>query len=656
MMNRQYISNMTNVNVRRVSFLLALLVLAVGTATAQVHVHGSVYGGGALANANDPESAEMKTATVNLTGGTIDGDVYGGGLGQLAKAAVGTVGEVGYKPAEDAVAALVGNTVVNLNGTRTEETTTDAEGNETTTVSYNDNCVVKGSIFGCNNINGTPKGNATVHIYKTQGYDGHYRTGHDAETAAEREALLNDDDATHHSYELKAVYGGGNLAAYVPTAAGASTHVIIDGCQLTSIRQVYGGGNAASTPATDVTVNGSYEIEEVFGGGNGLEDISKDGGVTYIKNPGANVGYKDYWDYEKEKDMEDYDTKEKRQKSETFQRDYVYGSGKAAVNIFGGRIHRVFGGSNTRGNVHVTAVTMLDNRTDCDFLIDEAYGGGKSASMDAEARLLMACVPGLKEVYGGAEEADIQGDVTLTITNGTFDRVFGGNNISGTIGGSITVNVEETGCQPIVIGELYGGGNKAPYSIYGYDRDNDGNVVLKKSGDDANASPVVNIKAFTSIGNVYGGGFGAEAEMVGSPTVNISVAEGRHSSTEVAEGTTTSGGFPVPSHAAGSIGAVNNVYGGGNEAKVVGDTNVNIGTLGTVTVSVFQVDDDNLPVLDEDGNQVVVKEEKEVRGADIRGNVYGGGNQAEVTGDTNVTIGREYTTPAATPDEPATEP
>lgn len=34
-------------------------------------------------------------------------------------------------------------------------------------------------------------------------------------------------------------------------------------------------------------------------------------------------------------------------------------------------------------------------------------------------------------------------------------------------------------------------------------------------------------------------------------------------------------------------------------------------------------------------------EEKSVIGADIRGNVYGGGNNAEVTGNTNVTIGKK---------------
>ena len=34
-------------------------------------------------------------------------------------------------------------------------------------------------------------------------------------------------------------------------------------------------------------------------------------------------------------------------------------------------------------------------------------------------------------------------------------------------------------------------------------------------------------------------------------------------------------------------------------------------------------------------------EKKEVKGADIRGNVFGGGNQAEVDGDTHVEVGKE---------------
>ena len=71
------------------------------------------------------------------------------------------------------------------------------------------------------------------------------------------------------------------------------------------------------------------------------------------------------------------------------------------------------------------------------------------------------------------------GDVNLNITNGTYDQVFAGNNRGGRVAGSIVLNIEETGCNPIIIGELYAGGNLAPYSIYGYteQRDENNNIV-----------------------------------------------------------------------------------------------------------------------------------------------------------------------------------
>jgi len=316
----------------------------------------------------------------------------------------------------------------------------------------------------------------------------------------------------------------------------------------------------------------------------------------------------------------------------------------------------------------------------------------------------------LAAAYGGAEAADIQGNVTLNITNGTFDRVFGGNNKSGTISGSITVNVEEVGCRPIIIGELYGGGNLAAYSIYGYHEKKDANnqVVTDEDGNTvwevnqtkvANGpefdSPEVNVKSFTSIGTIYGGGYGSTAVMVGNPTVNVSVAEGDwkdyvgESSRYTEEGYTYNDtGYKgetltitddngthhvfVPSHDKGKIGAINNVFGGGNAAKVIGNTNVNIGTLSEVTVRSYveKAVDVGASVKDlytrsgegtvaspyrytETGASDVAVEgttyyeekevEKDVIGVDIRGDVYGGGNNAEVTGNTNVTIGKKTT-------------
>lgn len=549
-------------------------------------VGGDVYGGGALASM---EAAG--NVVVNLKGGIINGNVYGGGQGRLA----------GSKDANNhdlpAVAALVGNVEVNLN----KDVADNAKG-----------CVVKGSIFGCNNLNGTPKGNVTVHVYATQNANAS-RITNPAE--GEKTAKVT------NRYDVLAVYGGGNLAAYVPTdLVNAKANVIIDGCDSTSIRYVYGGGNAASTPATSVTVNGTYEIEELFGGGNGKDDIVINNETK--PNPGANVGFYDYSAVEST-----YDTKDKRQ-TEDFVNNYVYGTGQASVNVYGGKIHRVFGGSNTKGNVRQTAVTLLDENSGCDFCVDEAYGGGKSAPMDAEAQLHMACIPGLSAAYGGAEAAAIQGNVTLNITNGTFDRVFGGNNLSGTINGSITVNIEETGCKPIKIGELYGGGNQAGYSVYGYDSDD---KPIESGTTPIYNDPQVNIKSFTSIGDVYGGGLGSGATMVGNPTVNVNVTNGKYYNDDVSvvgENAKTPGDYPIPSHAKGKMGAINNVFGGGNAAKVIGNTNVNIGTQSTVDY------------VSKGSNETEAQTGLTVLGADIRGNVYGGGNNAEVTGNTNVTIGK----------------
>ena len=438
-------------------------------------VLSDVYGGGALAdtqtnnwdatangNAGDwaaGKTSASATTTVRLTGGDILGEAYGGGLGETGSPAY-----------------VYGDVLLDLNGTTTS-------GEEGTAIAATERGCAVNQVFGCNNAAGTPMGDVLVHVYATQNKTKSQIGNTDGETPVT-------DAKVKGSYDVTAVYGGGNLAAYEPAGGKETTNltnVIIDGCELTSIQTVYGGGNAASTPATNVIVNGTFEIEELFGGGNGKDKLS-DG----RPNPGANVGYKNYTIYKKVNDewvAEDdpaYDTKEERTAPGSA---IVYGTGQASVNVFGGTVHRVFGGSNTKGNVRQTAVTLLDENSGCPFCVDEAYGGGKSAPMDAEAKLLMACIPGLKAAYGGAEAAAIKGNVTLNITNGTFDRVFGGNNLSGTIDGSITVNIQEVSCRPIIIGELYGGGNQAGYSVYGYNDDG----TPKESGLKLYDDPQVNV-------------------------------------------------------------------------------------------------------------------------------------------------------------------
>ena len=216
------------------------------------------------------------------------------------------------------------------------------------------------------------------------------------------------------------------------------------------------------------------------------------------------------------------------------------------------------------------------------------------------------------------------------------------------------MNVEEIGCKPVKIGELYGGGNQAGYSVYGYNADG----TPKESGTKLYEDPQVNVMSFTSIGKVFGGGYGSGATLVGNPTVNVNEVYGRYYNDDVSvvgDDAKTPGDYPIPSHAKGKMGAISEVFGGGNAAKVIGNTTVNIATLSDVYIVKEVTAGTTLPAgcytRNNDGTyseasgtaqeNTTYYEKQEVRGVDIRGNVYGGGNNAEVTGNTSVNIGKK---------------
>lgn len=554
-------------------------------------IDGDVYGGGALASTNikwgqlsneEKEAADKAdySTFVNLHGGVIGGRVFGGGLGRKAATAV------------TPIAAIVGGDV-------TVELNPDAS----------DNCVVKEQIFGCNNLNGTPRGNVTVNIYRTKGWGDNDLT----------EEKSTDAERKNNKYELDAVYGGGNEAAYVPDdsftsydettgaytyasldedAVASKTNVNIYGCDQTSIRYVYGGGNSAPSPATSVTVHSCYEIGTVFGGGNGADRVD-DETPEGMPNLGANVGYttysyvddsKNFHEFYKESEWPDQesiwsDTKERRRTN------YKYGTGKAQTCLYGGTIHNAFGGSNTLGNVCSVAFSALDEiDPSCELKVGQIYGAGNKAFMDAKIEVDLGCISGLDELYGGAVDADVNDNVVLDVTSGSYKQVFGGNNQGGKINGTITVNVKEIGCRPVKIEELYGGGNEADYEAPLDPTDATGTRRLQ--------SPVVNIISATEIGKVYGGG--RLANITGNPLVNINMEEGVLNSFD--DDTTNDETRPV--------GTVGTVFGGGYKGWVHGDTRVEIGTDPT-------------------------------KKAEITGSVYGGGDNADIIGKTTVIIGEK---------------
>ena len=574
------------------------------------NISGDVYGGGALANTNTTGGATI----VNLLGGTILGDAYGGGLGRVAKAAVGTEGNPGYVPAVTAVPAYVnGNVTVTLDGTTFNPTTTTDDASHAVPNS--------GRVFGCNNLNGTPKGTVLVHVKRTRPYSGARAKG---------------------SYEVQAVYGGGNLATYDPTnpeadgqysenghdATKKPLQVVIDACDEASIEYVYGGGNAAAAPATDVLILGSYDINKVFAGGNGADKYTLDGGTTWKTNEGADIGWKN----------STHITDPSNAEYGKVSSGTVYGTGKSRVIALGGTIGMIFGGSNTLGDVRTSADVVLGDQDlqTCVLEIGEIYGGGNEAYMSASTSLDLKCVEGFNEIYGGARNANVAGDISMTITGGRYNKVFGGNNVGGVISGTITVNVDERGCLPIEIGELYGGGNQAAYSVENIPAAR--RTSLATASGNANAYknyPQVNVISATSIGKVFGGGLGNTAVVTGNPHVNINMQKGSVNGDYVyvdgkspaeyasyASGYEESAGVPRVFPYKLALGTIGIVFGGGNAANVVGDTYVNIGD-GTF--------------INENGEASTVTR----RSAQITGRVFGGGNNAEVSGNTHVVIGKK---------------
>ena len=531
-------------------------------------INGDVYGGGALAHVGTDGN---DITTVNILNDTVKGNVYGGGLGDTT-----TLGE-----GHSNVAALVnGKVYVNIGAL----VNTNAYGFAS---SVSGSAVIKGSVFGCNNVNGTPKDNVFVNIYSTA-----------------RTTDINTVSDT--GYALRQVFGGGNKAHYKP-AASKQTTVHIWTCDNT-IEYVYGGGNAAnvgtdvvnSATATDVIIDGG-RIEWVFGGGNGAG----------LGNPGANV------------------------------------FGDVTVDYHAGEITYLFGGSNERGNITGAKNVNLLADGSCTKHINSLYGGSNQADITGDVAITMACSANacpIDTVFGGSRNANISGDVTLTIEGGSFAEVFAGNNKGGTIGGNVTLNLlggemvnafggnnaggsingkitvnmlDKGSSCPLAVNNIYGGGKNAAYAPTtpgAYPEVNLINGSVTKKGDGTG-------------GNVYGGGFGATATVTSTPTVNVGYDASMSSLASTLKGSalTTS-----------TVAVAGNVFGGGEAAPVTGSTTVTLqqvtsGVTAATTVSgsVFGGGD----VASVSGSTDV-----DVNGGTVSQNVFGGGNLADVAGSTDVAV------------------
>jgi len=361
----------------------------------------------------------------------------------------------------------------------------------------------------------------------------------------------------------------------------------------------------------------------------------------------------------------------------THGKSYIYvggnttigGASSATVNGTEGGI--VFGagrGRDTENEASIISSTVIvaDNAT----VSRDVYGGGnygfvlpKSIVDDgnmADIRILGGHIG--RNVYGGSNMNQGQ-EVVITMLDGIVDgNIYGGSNTQGTINENVTINI--TG--GTVAGTVYGGGKgvqtrvakdvavtvggtaTVQTDVYGGSEEGlvNNNSAAATTATNTNVNrntdntTTVTVSGGQVDGNVYGGGYGLNnsfAHVAGDVTVNITggVVNGS------VFGCNNANGRPMGTVTVNMSGGVveHNLFGGGNQAAygrngadAVREPYVRMSN-GLVKGSVFG---GGL------GTPAVIYQGTDVHiygGAKVVGDVYGGGNAARVTGNTNVVIG-----------------
>lgn len=498
-------------------------------------LYGTLYGGSALGTVNTNNS---NTTTVNILNGSIEGAVFGGGLGEAGALNV-TKGQV--------------NGVVHVNiGTCATAPSTGLSGKAT---------LIGTDVYGCNNTNGSPQYDVFVDVYKTAHIAGTNTT---------------DDDG----YAIRNVFGGGNQAHYNSlgehdTGTGYRTHVYVHGCDNT-IQFVYGGGNAADAVGVESIVEGG-RFSEVYGGGNGLETAANIGlggigqnilaghleyqflgsnlhgtnqGSTYKPDPPT--GFVDCGDLVVDsyffgsnlaENFGDLDNVVDCENSSDWHYKNVYAGcrwgtiyGNVTLTVRGGEIVNLFGGS--RGYIGSNNISADIKRFPT---LDEINANQSAYSDDLKAYL--AAHP---DKYGTG------GNVILIVEGGTVGNVYGGSDINGKIDGTISVTIEDTDactCE-LKVGNVYGGSNATDYTPESASITSPEVKIIKATVgmdfDFNHDGSIGNNEKFE--GNVFGGG--NKAHVTSNPKVIIGSTDNK------------------PVTIKGSV------YGGGNEGDVNGSPQV----------------------------------------------------------------------------------
>lgn len=536
------------------------------------HIYNSVYGGGNFGIVGPPD-ATAATAKIEILGGTIDGNVYGGAnqnhiYGQTL---------INVKGGQVKGAVYGGS---NQKGTVYTTSTINVTGG---TLGINTNTTDNPALFGGGYGQNTEiTGNAIVNILDTdknvQIYGSAY--GGSSQGAMNSNVTVNIQDlptvANTISITGYVFAGGKGTDSIAATIAGDST-INVDGSNLTNA-SVFGGNDINGTTSGDITVNigKTYKstLLAAYGGGNKADIKTTTPNVKVYLLSNADVT--NAFNGGRAADLQSSGT------SDTSRAIYLQGGN--ATNIFGGSdssgtvtashvyiesgtAENVYGGNNIDGTTNTSFVYVTGGR------ITNVYGGGYQAATPATNVSLTGGT--VTNGFGGGNAANVTNS-SITLAGSTSTNIYGGSNQKGTVTKSyVAIN---SGIVTDVFGGNNAGGNTVDtevivnstvQNVYG-----GGNEAIT-SGD----TSVTLINA-TITGSAFGGGNGVAAVVTGDSTIAV---EGTTNiagdlfggGNAAANGTTDTPSTVQVLMTGGTVGG--DVYGAANTSVVNGYTIVKIG-------------------------------------------------------------------------------
>ncbi len=554
------------------------------------HILNSIYGGGNIGTVGS-SSTTNATAVIDILGGTIDKNVYGGSNSN----------------------SIYGSTTVNIKGGQ-----------------------VKGAVYGGANSKGTIYSGSNVNVTGgTLGTSGNtsgvlFGGGKGKDTVIMKNATVNISDGDGNVNIYGNSYGGseqGSVSGQATVNYNTASSIVSGNEYLITYNNNMLSTNTGGTSVTNETRSTTEAPSS-----RSLWTITESGGKYIIYNAASNkylccTTSNSGWGTTVNLGLQDeeyewsYDSSNKRfytsvttsswwggTSTSDYYLRYNYGWTVDTSTYYSSLAFQTYTVQTDSGStfVNINDNPSIENTIN---IVGNVFAGGQGTTQN---------------------QATISGNSTINVDGSNLPNasIFGGNDVNGETNGNITVNIGNT--YESKVGNVYGGGNE------------------DDTGLEADTVKVY-LKEHANVSNAYNGGKSADLISSGSSDTTRAIYLQGGTAGYIFGGSNTSGTVTA-SHVYIESGKANEVYGGNNQGGTVNESFVEIngGTVntvyggnnqgGTTTTSNVNINSGKVTNAYGGGNNAETNLTNIAVNGEVTNNVFGGGNMAGVTTNTNVIL------------------